>query len=266
MCRWAAWSGAPVFLETIVTRPAHSLIAQSRAATECKAGTNGDGFGIAWYGEPDAPGLFRDVRPAWSDPNIEHLCRMIRSRMFLAHVRAATGTATSVENCHPFTHGRWSFMHNGQVGGMDAFRKNVDMAIPEAIYHARRGTTDSEALFLIACGSGLDADPVGAVARATRYLENLSREAGTPPHMRLTACWSDGARLFAARHASDVHAPSLYFRQCDDGYLVVSEPLDDLADGWLPVAPGQCLIVENGQHRFVPFLCPATKKGRANAA
>ncbi|MGA4923289.1 hypothetical protein, partial [Bacillus subtilis] len=32
--------------------------------------------------------------------------------MFFAHVRAATGTAVTRQNCHPFACGRWMFMHN----------------------------------------------------------------------------------------------------------------------------------------------------------
>ena len=50
MCRWAAYIGAPVFLDEIVSKPEHSLIAQSINAHECKTPTNADGFGIAWYG------------------------------------------------------------------------------------------------------------------------------------------------------------------------------------------------------------------------
>ena len=35
-------------------------------------------------------------------------------------MRAATGTATSRANCHPFAHGQHLFMHNGQVGAGSA--------------------------------------------------------------------------------------------------------------------------------------------------
>ena len=94
MCRWAAYIGEPVFLETLVTAPCHSLIEQSHHALEAKTPTNGDGFGVAWYGERGEPGLYRDILPAWSDPNLKSLCRQIRSPLFLAHVRASTGGAT----------------------------------------------------------------------------------------------------------------------------------------------------------------------------
>src|SRR4029077_1448759 len=65
MCRWAAYLGEEVFLEDIVTAPCHSLIAQSHRAIEGKSPTNGDGFGLAWYGQRPEPGLYRDILPAW---------------------------------------------------------------------------------------------------------------------------------------------------------------------------------------------------------
>ena len=91
MCRWAAYLGEEVFLEDIVTAPCHSLIAQSHCAEQAKSPTNGDGFGLAWYGGRTEPGLYRDILPAWSDPNLKSLCRQIKSGLFLAHVRASTG-------------------------------------------------------------------------------------------------------------------------------------------------------------------------------
>ena len=42
MCRWIAYQGEPIYLDTLVAKPAHSLIAQSLHAAECKAATNGD--------------------------------------------------------------------------------------------------------------------------------------------------------------------------------------------------------------------------------
>ena len=46
MCRWAAYAGAPIFLEEIVSRPGHSLIHQSHCATQCHTAINADGFGV----------------------------------------------------------------------------------------------------------------------------------------------------------------------------------------------------------------------------
>ena len=256
MCRWAAYTGAPVFLEEVVSRPGHSLIHQSHCASECKTAINADGFGIAWYGERDEPGLYRDVFPAWSDPNLRSLTAQVRSHLFLAHVRASTGTATSRNNCHPFAVGRWSFMHNGQVGGYEAFRRQADMMVSEALYPHRKGATDSEALFLVALAEGLDGDPLGAMERAVGRLERLSRERGTTPHMRLTAAFSDGRRLFAVRYSSDDVAPTLYHRWSErhGGRAVVSEPLESDEAGWEPVAPGSFCMFEGEAVDIRPFM------------
>lgn len=240
MCRWAAYTGDAVFLEDIVTRPDHSLIEQSIRATECKTTTNADGFGLAWYGERDEPGLYRDTYPAWSDPNLKSLAAQVRSPLFLAHVRASTGTATSRNNCHPFAVGRWSFMHNGQVGGFDMFRRRADMLVPDALYHMRKGATDSEVLFLLAIEEGLDVDPKGAMERAVAQLQVMSQERGHTPHMRIGAAFSDGESLFAIRYASDHLAPTVYHRWSDtrQGRAVVSEPLFEGEGDWQEVPAG----------------------------
>lgn len=63
---------------------------QSLQAKESIGSTNGDGFGLGWYGEREEPSLYREVHSAWSDENMKHLCRHIRLPLFFAHVRAGT--------------------------------------------------------------------------------------------------------------------------------------------------------------------------------
>jgi glutamine amidotransferase len=246
MCRWAAYIGQAIFLEEIVSRPGHSLIQQSHCATECLSAINADGFGLAWYGERAEPGQYRDVMPAWSDPNLKSLTAQVKSHLFLAHVRASTGTATSRNNCHPFVVGRWSFMHNGQIGGYDRFRRCAEMLIPDELYAHRKGATDSEALFLSALGDGLDDDPCAALERATARFEALARTKGEAPHVRLTAAFSDGKRLYAVRYATDDHAPTLYHRWSErrSGRAVVSEPLERDEGEWQMIPAGSFCTFE----------------------
>ena len=255
MCRWAAYIGQPIFLEEIISRPGHSLIHQSHCATQCHTAINADGFGVAWYGDREEPGLYRDVLPAWSDPNLKSLTAQVKSHLFLAHVRASTGTATSRNNCHPFTHGRWSFMHNGQVGGYDSFRRAADMLIPDDLYASRKGATDSEALFLIALAEGLDDDPLGATERAAARLISLARAKGQAPHLRMTAALSDGKRLYAIRYSTDDHAPTLYHRWSETrgGMAVVSEPLESDEGGWIAVPPYSFCVIDGERVEHYPF-------------
>lgn len=256
MCRWAAYIGAPIFLEDIISRPGHSLIHQSHCATQCHSAINADGFGLAWYGERPEPGLYRDVMPAWSDPNLRSLTATVQSGLFLAHVRASTGSATSRNNCHPFVHGNWSFMHNGQIGGYEQFRRAGEMLIPDALYPQRKGATDSEALFLLAVAEGLEAGPRAALERAAAQFIRLSREKGTTPHLRMTAALSDGQRLFAVRYATDDAAPSLWHRWSDTrgGRAVVSEPLEADEADWQEIPPASFCTFDGEAVTVEPFL------------
>ncbi|SIO06642.1 class II glutamine amidotransferase [Vannielia litorea] len=261
MCRWVAWCGAQIYLEEVISKPEHSLIIQSREAHSCKTAINADGVGVAWYdGRPD-PGLYKNVHPAWSDPNLRQIVRQVRSGLFMAHVRASTGTATSYNNCHPFAVGRWAFMHNGMVGGFDALRKRIDQRIPDHLYLDRRGATDSEALLLMALGAGMEERPVAAMADAVAEAEALSRAHGTTPHMRFAGCWSDGQRVYAARCASDDHAPTLFYRQRPEGTLVVSEPLEGLPEDWTPLPANRALVVSREGIEVMEFGARALAAG-----
>ncbi|MEP1964069.1 class II glutamine amidotransferase [Tateyamaria sp.] len=255
MCRWGAYLGAPVFLSDEVTSPCNSLIQQASAAEQSISTINADGFGLAWYDHRSEPGHYRDVYPAWSDANLASLTQQVRSGLFLAHVRASTGTAISRNNCHPFVNEDWSFMHNGQVGGYERFRKAADMAIPDALYASRKGATDSEAMFLIALGMGLKTDPRGGLQRATGAMIAMGREAeGTDPLVRMTVAMSDGKRLYAARYANDPNAPSLYYRwsAASKGWSVVSEPYNQDED-WQEVPSGSFCTFDGEDCKIEPF-------------
>jgi predicted glutamine amidotransferase len=249
MCRWVAYQGEPVFLEDFVSRPCQSLVAQSLHSREAKSEVNGDGFGLGWYGERPRPGTFRDIRPAWSDENLLSLAHQIRSRLFFAHVRASTGTASTRANCHPFTHGAWLFMHNGQVGGYDRIKRRIELAIPDELYSHRTGTTDSEAIFLLMLAHGLEQDAHGAATKTLALIQTEMRRAGITEPLRFTSAFTDGRTLYAVRYASDLQPPTLYTRVCTEtaGMLVVSEPLDDGRSGWTAVPPQSFVTVTEGR-------------------
>jgi predicted glutamine amidotransferase len=247
MCRWIAYCGEPIALEQYVTEPAHSLLSQSLNALESAASTNGDGFGLGWYGEQAEPGLFRDLRPAWSDENLRHLCRHIRSRLFFAHVRAATGTAITRANCHPFASREWMFMHNGFIGDWHRLRREVESMIPDELYAEREGTTDSEAVFLAMMGAGIATSPVPATARVLTTLSEMVTRSGTKERLRFTAALADGQNLYAFRYALNDSANSLYYRAVGEGVVIVSEPLDRETASWKPVPENSALVARAGQ-------------------
>ena len=266
MCRWAAYLGPETYLEDIISSPCHSVVAQSHDAHEAKTRTNGDGFGIAWYGSRAEPGLYRDILPAWSDQNLLSLARQIRSSLFLAHVRASTGGLTSRSNCHPFVSGRWSFMHNGQIGQFDRLRRRLEACLCDDLYRQRHGTTDSELIFLLLLEFGLDQDPVAAMQRMVTVVVDEAVRAGVPPFLRLTAAFSDGNQLYAIRYATDAFAPTLYPATLapSSGICVVSEPLDGQAENWMPVPANSFVTVtRKGRIAIEPFEIVRQKQGHA---
>jgi glutamine amidotransferase len=257
MCRWIAYRGRPVYLEDVVTKPCHSLVHQSLHASEAKTSTNGDGFGIGWFGERDEPGLYREIRPAWSDENLRSICAQVKAGLFFAHVRASTGTATTRANCHPFSRAGQLFMHNGQVGCYDVLRRRIENLIPDALYPGRAGTTDSEAIFLLALARGGAVDPVGALATTLAEIKALMQGCSVCEPLRFTAAWSNGRDLHAFRWACDAKAATLYFRETDDALMVVSEPLDDLREQWRIVPQGHVLIAKAGEPVRLAAFAPA---------
>ncbi|MEM7441255.1 MAG: class II glutamine amidotransferase [Pseudomonadota bacterium] len=241
MCRLAAYVGPERPLSDVIMSPPHGLIAQASQAEEAKFAVNGDGFGVAWYGQPEVPGLYRDALPAWSDGNLPSLCQTICSRLFLAHVRAGTYGETSRLNCHPFVNGRWAFMHNGQCGGFAKGRRVLESLLPDVLYLARKGTTDSELFFLLMLANGLDRCPVAAFHKT---YEQVRSTCNGP--VRCAIVISDGTRIWAFRYASDGRCPTLYASERFDsgGQVVASEPLDQTPANWSAIGPNSHAVFE----------------------
>lgn len=244
MCRFLAYRGDPIYLEDLVCRPAHSLVRQSLRAEEAKVVTNGDGFGVGWYGERETPGIYREVTPAWSDENLLALAGHVRSHLFFAHVRAATGGGISLVNCHPFSSGSWLFMHNGQVGGFAELRRALEAGLPDTLWQQRKGATDSELLFLLTVqrvAEGLG--PVEAMGAVLGEVRARMRGAGIDAPLRFAAALADGEDVYAFRWASDGKPPTLYHHREAWGQMVASEPLEGEPDGWVPLEQGQALCL-----------------------
>ncbi|MEV7169023.1 class II glutamine amidotransferase [Streptomyces sp. NPDC093224] len=273
MCRWLAYSGTPVLLDTILYRPAHSLIDQSLHSKLGVETTNGDGFGVGWYsdGNDGTPALLRDVGPAWNNRNLRELADHVTSPLFFAHIRASTGTAVQQTNCHPFRHGRWMWMHNGAVAGFHAMRRDLALLVDPVLYPEIEGTTDSETMFYLALTYGLETDPPGAVARMVGTVERVGREHGVEFPMQMTVAVTDGTNVWAFRYSSQGASRSLFYSSrvdalrrlhpdvqflrevSDETRLVVSEPLGDLPGAWHEVPESSYGVVGPGADALHPF-------------
>ncbi|MFD9728889.1 class II glutamine amidotransferase [Streptomyces sp. NPDC059072] len=275
MCRWLAYSGTPLLLDTILYKPAHSLIDQSLHSKLGVETTNGDGFGVGWYTEEDTggPAILREIGPAWSNRNLREIADHVRSPLFFAHIRATTGTAVQQTNCHPFRYGRWMFMHNGAIADFHLLRRDLVLLIDATLFPYIEGTTDSEVMFYLALTFGLEDDPPGAVARMAGAVEAAGRGHGVEFPLQMTLAVSDGERLWAFRYSSQRASRSLFYSTrvdtlrrlhpdmgflrevSDETRLVVSEPLGDLPGAWNAVPESTYGVVHAGAdelHTFAP--------------
>ena len=250
MCRWVAYAGPEIYLEDILFNQSNSISSQSYSAKESVWTTNGDGFGVAWYTQRTTAGLFKDVLPAWNDNNLRSLAAHIRTNLFFAHVRATTGTSISRSNCHPFIWKNWTFMHNGQIGGWKTCRKEYESHISHDYFSLRDGSTDSEAIFLLALTLGLPDNPIKAITQAIEIaLQTMDKHHIQEP-LRASIAVSNGQSIWAFRYSNDANSPSLYFGNPQTqanaaNHLVTtiaSEPLDAEAKHWQKVEEASAII------------------------
>ncbi|MDX2709748.1 class II glutamine amidotransferase [Streptomyces sp. PA03-6a] len=272
MCRWLAYSGTPELLDTILYRPAHSLIDQSLHSRLGVETTNGDGFGVGWYTpDIDTPAVFRDTGPAWSNRNVREIAGHVRSSLIFAHVRASTGTAVQQTNCHPFRHGRWMWMHNGAITDFHRLRRDLTLAVDPELFPSIEGSTDSETMFYLALTFGLEHDPPGAVAQMAGLVELTGHEHGVAFPLQMTIAVTDGQQLWAFRYSSEGASRSLFFSSRVDALralhpdvpflqelseetrLVVSGPLGDLSGAWNEVPESGYGVVQPGTDELRPF-------------
>jgi predicted glutamine amidotransferase len=274
MCRWLVYSGSPILLEELLYKPAHSLIDQSRHAQLGVDTTNGDGFGVGWYGVgQDDPALFRGTGPAWSDRNLREIAGHVKSPLFLAHIRASTGTPVQETNCHPFRHGQWLWMHNGMIADFKRVKRDLVLAVDPELFPSIEGSTDSEVMFYLALTLGLRDDPPGSVERMVGLVETVGRSHGIENPIQMTVATSDGQRVWAFRYSSEHRSRSLYYSTdvrtlreqhpdnenlhllSDETRLIVSEPLGELAGAWNEVPESSYGVIQEGRdeiHTFRP--------------
>lgn len=271
MCRWQAYSGNAIRIEDLLFKAKHSLIDQSMASRSAETPTNGDGFGLGWYGSREVPGLFRSIRPAWNDFNLRDLAAQIESPLFLAHVRATSLATVQETNCHPFRYKHWLFVHNGEIFEVEKFRQQLLARVAPEHFTNILGTTDSEVLFHLALTFGLEQDPLGALQRMAGCVESVAKQHGTAESLWMTLGLCDGSTTYAVRYASDGQAPTLYYSKAvadlaelgleastaeklgPQARMVVSEPIGKLADAWIEVPQASALRLRRGEVEVTPF-------------
>lgn len=267
MCRWISYIGKPVYLDTFITRPQHSLVMQSLEARESFRpdgsilSTNGDGFGFGWYMDKPEPGLFRTAEPAWANENINELCSQIRGKIIMAHIRAASTGSIQRTNAHPFKYKNWLFQHNGYLGSFDLLRRELLFAITPEYFSYLKGTTDSEVLFLLALSMGMEENPKRAWEDVIRFIRSLCEQKQIAFDAIISAAVSDGKALYTFRYSSTSRAHSQYYAthaECmkemnadsedlpNYSVVVVSEPLDQSLENWVEMPVGSFATFHSG--------------------
>ncbi len=240
MCRLLAYVGKTIQLDNLLFQPQHSLVVQSYQPQEMTAGiVNADGFGIGWHhlSNQDCPYTYKNTLPIWSDINLPHIARYIKSRCFVGYVRSATpGLPVDLINCQPFTDQKLLFIHNGYI---DNFRQKLYRGIRRELnditYQAIQGNTDSEHIWALILSylHQQDIHSLGqsaienAVEQALLHLTQLALTHQTD--FSANVIISDGDRLIASRYSNRAYQPSLYWiknsPEYPDAVIVASEPM-----------------------------------------
>jgi predicted glutamine amidotransferase len=287
MCRWMAWFGQPLLIDELLFKSQHGIVDQSLHSRLGAEPTNGDGFGLGWYGTGEGPAVYRSVAPAWGDANLRELAAHVESPLFLAHVRAAIGSPVQQTNCHPFRRDRWLFVHNGYLGGFHAVRRDLMLAVDPSLFADIQGSTDTEVVFHLALTLGLEEDPIGALERTVGLIEAVARRHSVEDAVQASFGVSDGESLWAVRYATADRPRSLFasadadsvrrlypdnprfHRLMHDDRLIVSEPFSDLPGLWEEIPESTAVTVRRGgvleQQPFTP-RSPATAVAMGAAA
>lgn len=243
MCRWIMYHGDKIKMSDLLVDPENSLMHQSIHSSQGAVPVNGDGFGIGWYtGLHKEPGIYRDSLPAWNNENLISLAKHIKSKNFMAHVRASTIAPTSRLNCHPFKFGRSMFVHNGSIGDFDDIRQEFEQLIKPQYFKSRFGSTDSEALFLLALSNDLQNDPKKAIVESINQIQKIQSKNGLEEKVKASIAYSNGETSCSLKISTIGDRPSLYYISYNDiidtldvnkkgkkknGFVVLSEPLVD---------------------------------------
>ena len=277
MCRWLAYSGTPLLMAEMLYGGTHSLIDQSLHSRLGAETTNGDGFGVGWYGVEETPGVFHGIEPAWNDRNLREVAGHVKSPIVFAHIRASTGSPIQATNCHPFRHGRWLWMHNGLIRDFDLVKRELVLAIEPELFPEIEGSTDTEVFFYLALSLGLEKDPPEAVARTVGLIEEIGHRNGVEHPIQMTVATTDGTQVWAFRYSSEGDSRTLFyttavatlrelypdnplFREVgEESRLIVSEPLGDLPGVWNAVPESSYGVVRPGDDKLESFtpLAPA---------
>jgi len=259
MCRLYGFrANEPTRVECSLVHAQNALMAQSRGDREGLV--HGHGWGIAEH--PDGVPLVE--KQAWAAHHGEHFSKRaarVYARTVIAHVRRATIGPATIENTHPFVHGRWLFAHNGTLTNFDAVRMRLVEALDPLQRNEIHGDTDSEHIFRYLL-SNRERAPERPLIETLRHGLNeiiaWCREADPEARIGLNVLFTDGEQFVGSRFGRTLwflerdailpcevcgrphvqHEPKQAYRAVE----IASEPIT--SEGWLEVPDGTVYAVD----------------------
>jgi predicted glutamine amidotransferase len=207
-----------------------------------------DGWGIAINNSHKAQVLLSRApeRAAESDKFAERIKEM-HGDGGLLHLRWATsGLENCDENTHPFVHGPYSFIHNGDIRP----RERLDQFIRRELNQVRTGDTDSERYFYLVLTEIEKLGITAGVQSAARIIEenctfsSINAMLLTPEHL-----------IVITKFNSDRIPPGqpedyyqLSYKSQDGDFMIASSGWPQ--PNWMPLANSSLLIVDRTTHQL----------------
>lgn len=246
MSRIAAYIGSSLSLEGFLSRPDQSIYQQS-LNNEDISGLYG-GFGFGWYNPGSKSATYVNPDPVWKDQNLPNLMKSLRRRIWIAHAESGLMRhSATAENSQPFCNQHLLWAHSGYVANfISTLRPHCLRYLAPQIESEIEGHTDSEYLFALLRQRMMESDNVGApvaLAEIMSTLEVTLRDI----EARLNIVISDGDKLYAIRHATNIECEPLYYTENDaqfptDGKLIASAPLTS-EPNWVEVPEHHILVL-----------------------
>jgi glutamine amidotransferase len=123
-------------------------------------------------------------------------------------------------------------------------------------------------MFLLALSFGMDGDVQAGLSRMAGLVEHVAEQNGVENALQMTLGISDGNSLYAVRYSTAGESRSLYHSANRDATMeiapeagrfsrnaraIVSEPLSDLEEEWIPVPESSFLTITGGEIICKPF-------------
>ncbi len=216
MCRWLAYSGAPILMKEALYGGTHSLVDQSLHSRLGAETTNGDGFGVGWYGAAKNPGLFHSIEPAWNDQNLRELAGHISSSAVLHPHPRGDRQCCSADQLPPLpprpvavhAPGLHQRVRRDQTRP-DTRRRPVPVRRDQGPSRHRGAPTVLLSRADVRPGEGRPARPPSE--QAIGLVEDVAGRHGVPHPFQGTVATTDGETIWAFRYSSEHKSRTLFF-------------------------------------------------------